>query len=102
MKIGRIKSLEKDDVWYLISRNGKAIKDGGKGVEWTCSCPYGRRQEPCKHLLFIFNNFIDLPRIDNFIFLRDGRKFFRNLYDSKIIKYSFLTSLLERQNENIK
>lgn len=94
MYIGRV---VENDKMFLITRKGKAKRDGGKGVEWICGCPYGRRRQPCRHLLFVFNNFFELPRKNNFIFMKDGRKFYRKLYNNKLMKITSLISLLDRR-----
>jgi len=101
MNIGKLQSFENKDIWYLIKRTGKAVRDGGKGVEWTCSCPYGRRTQPCEHLLFVFKNSVNLPKKDNFSFLKDGRGFYRKFLQEQLDHINHLMYLVDNKDNAI-
>lgn len=38
---------------YRITRTGRAKKQGGQGIKWSCSCSY--KQGPCFHLLAVWH-----------------------------------------------
>lgn len=94
MKIGWIKSFEDSEKWFLITRKGKRFRDGGNGVSWFCNCPYGRRTQPCKHLMFIFNNFVEIPSCNNFKLLKDGKKYYKKFFQEELNRISYLISFL--------
>lgn len=39
---------------FEIRKDGRRKRDGGNGVIWTCTCPKGRRFNPCRHLKEIY------------------------------------------------
>lgn len=94
MKIGWIQSFEDPEKWFLITRNGKVIRDGGDGIVWICNCPYGRRTQPCEHLMFLSENFIDIPSYNNFKLLKDGKEYYRKFLKAELDRINNLLSFV--------
>jgi len=94
MKIGWIQCFEDPEKWFLITRNGKAIRDGGDGVTWVCGCPYGRRTQPCEHLMFVFDNFVELPSQENIRLLKEGKAYYKKFLQVELDKLNYLMTCL--------